>query len=144
MAKQYQVNRRVRFINRMMTRMIRWNIAPPRTYLMTVRGRTTGKPYTTPVTLVEHDDKRWLVSPYGEVNWVKNVRFTGEVSLFRGGKLESFKVHELDPEESALILKEYITLEGIVRPYFDVQTDSPLKAFKVEAAKHPVFLLEMK
>ncbi|MFN2233902.1 MAG: nitroreductase/quinone reductase family protein, partial [Anaerolineales bacterium] len=72
MAKQYQVDGRVRFVNRMMARMIRWNIAPPRTYLMTVLGRKTGKPYSTPVTLVEKDGKRWLVSPYGEVNWVKN------------------------------------------------------------------------
>lgn len=144
MAKQYQVNGRVRIINRMMTRMIRWNIAPARTYLMTVHGRKTGKPYTTPVTLVERDGKRWLVSPYGAVNWVKNVRATGEVSLFRGGKTEILKIQELLPAESAPILKEYITLEGIVRPYFEVQPDSSLDEFEAEAPNHPVFLLEEK
>ena len=144
MAKQYQVNGRVRLINRMMTRMIRWNISPARTYLMTVLGRKTGKPYTTPVTLVERDGKRWLVSPYGEVNWVKNARATGEVSLFRGGKTETLKIQELLPAESASILKEYITLEGIVRPYFEVQPDSSLEDFEAEASKHPVFLLERK
>ena len=142
MAKKYKVNRRVRIINCMMTRMIHWNIAPPRTYLMTVRGRKTGKPYTTPVTLVEQDGQRWLISPYGEVNWVKNARSAGEVSLLRGGKEETLKIKELTPAESAPILKEYITLEGIVRPYFDVQPDSPIEAFEAEGAKHPVFLLE--
>jgi deazaflavin-dependent oxidoreductase (nitroreductase family) len=144
MAKKYEVNRRVRIINRLMTRMIRWNIAPKQTYLMTVRGRITGKPYSMPVSLVERDGRRWLVSPYGEVNWVKNARAVGEVSLFRGGKAETCKIHELGPTESAPILKEYITLEGIVRPYFDAQPDSPLSNFEAEAAQHPVFLLEVK
>jgi deazaflavin-dependent oxidoreductase (nitroreductase family) len=141
MAKKYQVNARVRFVNRMMERMIRWNIAPPRTYLMTVRGRKTGNPYTLPVTLVEQDGKRWLVSPYGEVNWVKNARVAEEISLFRNGKTETLKLQELGPEESAPILKEYIELEGIVRPYFDSQPDYPLEAFAAEAERHPVFLL---
>ena len=142
MAKQYQVDSRVRIINRMMARMVRWHIAPAHTYLMTVRGRKTGKPYSTPVTLVERDSKRWLVSPYGEVNWVKNARAAGEVSLLRNGKTETLKIKELSPVESAPILKEYISAVGIVRPYFEVQLDSPLQDFEAEAPNHPVFLLE--
>ena len=142
MAKIYRVNVQIRFVNKMMTRMIRWNIAPPRTYLMTVRGRKTGKSYSLPVTLVEREGKRWLVSPYGEVNWVKNARVAGEVNLFRDGKTEILKIQELGPKESAPILKEYITLEGnIVRPYFDAQYDAPIEAFEAEASQHPVFLL---
>jgi deazaflavin-dependent oxidoreductase (nitroreductase family) len=144
MAKQYQVDGRVRFVNRMMARMIRWNIAPPRTYLMTVLGRKTGKPYSTPVTLVEKDGKRWLVSPYGEVNWVKNARAAGEISLLRNGKTDILKIKELSLVESAPILKGYITSQGIVRPYFEVQPDSPLQDFEAEALYHPVFLLEEK
>ena len=139
--KEYKVNRRVRFINRMMARMIHWNVAPPRTYLLTVRGRRSGKPYTLPVTLVEQDGKRWLVSPFGEVNWVKNARADGEVRLLRSGHTETLKIQELGPEESAPILKTYISLEGIVRPYFTAQPDSPLEVFEVEAPRHPVFLL---
>jgi deazaflavin-dependent oxidoreductase (nitroreductase family) len=144
MAKQYQVDGRVRFVNRMMARMIRWNIAPPRTYLMTVLGRKTGKPYSTPVTLVEKDGKRWLVSPYGEVNWVKNARAAGEISLLRNGKTDILKIKELSLVESAPILKGYITSQGIVRPYFEVQPDSPLQDFEAEAPYQPVFLLEEK
>lgn len=142
MAKNYQVNGRVRFVNRIMARMVRWNIAPSSTYLMTVRGRKTGKPYSTPVRLVERGGKRWLVSPYGEVNWVKNARAAGEISLTRNGKTETLKLKELSPVESAPILKEYITTVGIVRPYFEVQPGSPLQDFEAEAPDHPVFLLE--
>ena len=142
MAKTYRVTPFIRFVNRMMARMIRWNIAPPHTYLLTVRGRKTGKPYSTPVMLVEEDDQRWLVAPYGEVGWLKNARAVGEVTLFRHGKTETVRIQPVGAEASALVLKRYITLEGIVRPYFDVQPDSPIEAFVAEAPRHPVFLLE--
>ena len=144
LAKKYQVNFVVRFVNRMMARMIRGNMAPPRTYLLSVRGRKSGKFYSAPVNLIERGEQRWLVSPYGEVNWVKNARAAGEVSLFRDGVTEALQIQELGAQESAPILKEYITLVGIVRPYFDVRPDAPLEDFAAEAPRHPVFLLRKK
>ena len=141
MAKQYQVTNAVKFVNKMMRFMIRMNIAPKGYYLLTVNGRKTGNPYSMPVALIEHPDARWLVSPYGEVNWVKNARANGEVTISRGGKSETLKITTASPQEAAPILKEYITKEGIVRPYFDVQPDASLDEFIAEAPKHPVFLL---
>ena len=79
MAKKYRVNGQIKFINKMMRFMIRINIAPKGFYLLTVRGRKTGHPYSLPVALVEHPESRWLISPYGEVNWIKNARAAGEV-----------------------------------------------------------------
>jgi deazaflavin-dependent oxidoreductase (nitroreductase family) len=142
MAKRYQVNGMVRFANQIMVRLSNWGISPPGTYVLTVPGRKTGKPYSLPVRVVEKDDLRWLVAPYGEVAWVKNARVAGDVILSRGKKSDVFKIHELGPRESAPILKEYITRVGIVRPYFDCNPASPLEVFEDEAPKHPVFLLE--
>jgi deazaflavin-dependent oxidoreductase (nitroreductase family) len=142
MARKYQVNGTVRFVNRIQVRLNRWNISPPGTYVLTVQGRKSGKPYSLPVRLIEHNDKRWLVAPYGEVEWVKNARALGEVSLSRGSKTEVFRLRPLGPRESAPILKEYINREGLVRPYFDAHPDSPLETFEAEATKHPVFFLE--
>jgi deazaflavin-dependent oxidoreductase (nitroreductase family) len=141
MSKQYQVNSTVRFVNRVMIRLNRWGIAAPNSYVLTVHGRKTGKTYTAPVLLVEDNGQRWLVSPYGEVSWVRNARAAGEVTLSRQGRSETFKIRESNPQESAPILKHYITRESIVRPYFDVQPDSPLEAFIAEAPRHPVFQL---
>jgi deazaflavin-dependent oxidoreductase (nitroreductase family) len=141
MAKTYRVTPMIRFFNRLMRLMIRWNIAPPQTYLMTVRGRKTGNLYSTPVSLVREEGRRWLVSPYGEVSWVKNARAAGQVTLSRGGKAETVRIRELGPAESAPILKQYVQLEKIVQPYFDATPDSPLEAFIAEAARHPVFLI---
>ena len=141
MSKQYQVNSMVRFANRFMIRLNRWGIAATNSYVLTVHGRKTGKAYSVPVLLVEERGQRWLVSPYGEVSWVRNARAAGEVTLSRKGRSEVLKIHEASPQESASILKHYITRESIVRPYFDVQPDSPLEAFVAEAPRHPVFQL---
>jgi deazaflavin-dependent oxidoreductase (nitroreductase family) len=141
MSKQYQVNSIVRLVNRVMIRLNRWGIAAPNSYVLTVRGRKTGKADTAPVSLVEDNGQRWLVAPYGEVSWVRNVRAIGEIALTRGSQAETLKIREVDPQESAPILKKYITRESIVRPYFDVQPDSPLEAFAAEAPRHPVFQL---
>jgi deazaflavin-dependent oxidoreductase (nitroreductase family) len=142
MSKTYQVTPVVQFVNRMMRLMIRLNVAPRGYHLLTVQGRKSGKLYSTPVALVEEGNQRRLVSPYGEVAWLRNARAAGQVTLSRGGKSKTVKIIEQGPEASAPILKKYITLEGIVRPYFDARPDSPLEAFVAEAPRHPVFLLK--
>jgi deazaflavin-dependent oxidoreductase (nitroreductase family) len=110
--------------------------------LVTVRGRKTGKSYTFPVTLIERDDKRWLVSAYGEVSWVRNARAAGEVVLAHGRKREWLGTRELPPEESAPILKEYlIRFLPFVRTSFEATPQSELAAFVSEALRHPVFQL---
>lgn len=144
MARKYQVNGMVRLINGFGAMMIKRNLGPQQNFLLTVHGRKTGKLYTTPVTLVEQNGKRWLVSPYGEVHWVKNARVTGEVMLSRGGKTDTFIIQQSDAKTSALILKTYLKAVPYVRPYFDAKPDSPLETFETEATQHPVFLLEQK
>jgi hypothetical protein len=52
-------------------------LGPGRTSLLTVRGRRSGRLYATPMTLVVEDGRRWLVAPYGAVNWVRNARDAG-------------------------------------------------------------------
>ena len=142
MAKIYHVTPMLRMVNRTMRLMIRLGVAPKNTHLLTVRGRKTGRSYSTPVSLVIHGQDSWLVSPYGEVAWVRNARVAGEVILSRKGTSETVKISELGPEASAPILQEYIKNESITRPYFDVTLDSPLEAFIAEAPRHPVFRIQ--
>lgn len=141
MAKQYHVNSMVRFVNRVMMRLNKWGIAAPNSYVLTVRGCKTGKPYTAPVLLVEEKGRRWLVSPYGEMSRVRNARAAGEVMLSRKGRSETLKIRAASPQEGAPILKQYINREKIVQPYFDVTPEAPLEAFAAEALRHPVFQL---
>jgi len=128
-----------RLVNWLVRALLAVGLGPPRTYLLTVRGRKSGQPRSTPVTLVQEGDKRWLVAPYGAVGWVRNARAAGRVTLSRGSRSEVVRVAELGPEESAPVLKRYVTEVPITRPFFDVTPDSPLDAFRAEAPRHPVF-----
>lgn len=141
MSKTYKVTRRVKFINKMMKTLIRWGIAPKQMFMLVVKGRKTAKLYSTPVSIVEQDNNRWLVAPYGEVGWVRNARASQQVTLNRGRKSETLQVEEVNAQEAAPILKAYIAKEPITRPYFDADPDSPLEEFIAEASRHPVFRL---
>ena len=103
-----------------------------------MKGRTTGRRYSTPVRLVE-DTGRWLVAPYGEVGWVKNARAAGMVTLSRGRRSESLEIEQVDPAEAARVLRAYVRSVAVTRPFFDAGVDSPLEAFEAEASRHPVF-----
>jgi deazaflavin-dependent oxidoreductase (nitroreductase family) len=110
------------------------------TVLLTVRGRKSGKLYTTPITPVEHDGQCWLVAPYGAVDWVRNLRAAGEATLTRGRHSGKITVRELDAEQAAPVLKQYLSFaSAMVGPYFDVSVASSLEDFAAEAPRHPVF-----
>lgn len=141
LARTYRVTPIVRFVNRI-GRVFSWlGIVPRTSFILTVPGRRSGIPHSTPVTLVEDGPKRWLVAPYGDVAWVRNARAAGKVTLSRARRSQTVEVAELGPADSAPVLKAYLAKVGITRPYFDVRPDSPLAAFEAEARRHPVFLI---
>lgn len=143
MAKTYQVTTRQRFVNRLIQALIRLGLAPKGNYILSVPGRKSGKLYRLPVSLIEEAQQRWLVAPYGEVNWVRNARAAGwQVTLMWGGRSETVTLTQLGPEESAPVLQKYLTRIPYVQPYFDVRPGSPLEAFVAEAPRHPVFLIQ--
>src|SRR5437868_14893647 len=55
--------------------------------LLTVRGRTSGLPRTTPVALLVIGERRRVVGTFGDVHWVRNLRAAGEAT--RTGKRRS-------------------------------------------------------
>ncbi len=141
MAKAYELTPVRRLVNSLISGAIRLGIGLPGTYLLTTRGRKTGKSYTTPVALVEQGGERWLVAPYGEVNWVRNARAAGQVMLMRQGKTEVMRIEQIGAAESGPILKAYLRQQPTTRPYFAAAPAAPEAAFAAEAADHPVFRL---
>ena len=67
--------------------------------LLTVPGRTTGEPRTTPLAIIEVDGRRWVWSPWGEVHWVRNLRAAGQATIAVHGRREEIRATELDPTE---------------------------------------------
>jgi len=126
--------------NTIMSALVRAGLVP-RSYLLTTRGRKTGRPRTNPVVPVEHGGRRWLVAPYGPVSWVHNARAAGRVSLTRRRDTRDYTIREVSPEEAGPVLQRYVRLAPSARPYFQASKDSPVKDFVTEADRHPVFEL---
>jgi hypothetical protein len=80
-AKTYRLNFGRRFFNALMKAALKAGVGPSNTRLLMVQGRTSGRSYETPINLVVRAGQEYLVSPYGEVSWVKNARPAGEVTL---------------------------------------------------------------
>ena len=139
MAKTLQLNVADRIGDALFIALLRAGVKIGTIALLTVRGRKSGQPHTVPVLLVEQDGHRFLVAPYGVVQWVRNIRAAGTATLTRGRLSEAISVTELQAKESAPILKQYLLKAAAARPYFDATKDSPLEAFEREAAHHPVF-----
>ena len=130
-----------RLINMLEWTRIRLGFAPRQHFLLTVTGRRTGRPRTTPVSVVQHGSERWLVAPYGEVSWVQNARAAGRVWLQRGRRREEYQIAEVSATEAGPVLRHYVSIEPITGPFFDAPVNAPVAAFTAEAAKHPVFSL---
>ena len=141
MPKPYRLSPGRRLINLVVRPLARLGLTGPRTHLLTVPGRKTGRPWSTPISLVEWEGERFAVAPYGERNWVKNARAAGYVQLRRGRKTERLAVAELAPEQAVPVLREYYRQSRVTHSFFGVRTGSPDSAWLAEAPRHPVFRL---
>jgi deazaflavin-dependent oxidoreductase (nitroreductase family) len=129
-------------VNVIVRPLARAGLTGPRTHLLTVPGRRSGRPWSTPVSIVRRGDERWLVAPYGDRNWVLNARAAGWVELRRGGRRERLRVRELEPGEAVPVLQDYYRLGRVTRPFFDVTLESSDEDWLAEALSHPVFSLQ--
>ena len=141
MATRSRLSRGRRLLNGVVTPLVRLGLAGRNTYLLTVEGRKSGRHFSTPITLVVDGDKRWLVAPYGERNWVKNARAAGWVQLSRAGTTDRLDVTEVDAAEAGPVLRKYLRSNRVTSPFFDARADDPVEAFVAEASRHPVFRL---
>jgi len=127
-------------INRVIGLLPRLGIGPRYMVLLQVRGRTSGRVYSTPVNLVDLNGQRYLVAPRGDTQWARNAAARGEVTLVRGLRRETVKVKPLADAAKPPILKTYLDrYASAVQQYFPVAAGSPLSAFASVAANYPVF-----
>jgi deazaflavin-dependent oxidoreductase (nitroreductase family) len=141
MAARFRNTPLRRFGNAVLEPLGRLGLAGRRLHVLTVPGRRTGQPRSTPVQLVIDGDERWLVAPYGEREWVKNARAAGYVDLTRARTTTRHRIEEVGPMEAAPVLREYLRTTPIVKPFFDLPADAPVEAFAAEADRYPVFRL---
>ena len=110
-------------------------------YLMTVRGRKSGQPRTTPIAVVEQNGERYLLTPYGAVDWVRNLRAAGEATFTRGRRPEQIRAMELPQDEAGLVMKRFIETGNPIIRLFGITNDIAPEDIERLAANHPVFIL---
>ncbi len=111
-------------------------------YLLQVRGRKSGKIYSTPIDLLELGGTRYLVAPRGHTQWVRNAEAAGEVTLKKGSKREKFGLRALSDQEKPDILKAYLDqFRREVQRYFPVPAGSSVEAFRELVQSYPAFEL---
>jgi deazaflavin-dependent oxidoreductase (nitroreductase family) len=109
--------------------------------VLAVQGRTSGQWRTTPVNLLSHDGRRYLVAPRGETQWVRNLRVVGTGELRLGKRAEPFRGRELSEDEKIPVLRAYLTRwKAEVGVFFDgTGPDSTDEQLRSIAPKHPAF-----
>jgi deazaflavin-dependent oxidoreductase (nitroreductase family) len=116
-------------------------VGPGTARVLAVKGRKSGKWRTVPLNLVSHDGRRYLVSPRGETQWVRNLRAAGAGELRRGWRAESFHGRELSDDEKVAVLRTYVSKWAAeTRIFFEGtgarSSDEEIRAI---APKHPTF-----
>ena len=136
--------RRPMMLTQLMNRSMSWlaslGLTPSRMITLEVKGRRSGQPRSTVVNWVERDGRRYLVSPRGEAEWVRNVRAAGGEAVIRHRGRQQVRLEEMPAGETAAILKAYLG-ENVMstQQHFGIDPKSELAEFERIAARHPVF-----
>jgi deazaflavin-dependent oxidoreductase (nitroreductase family) len=103
---------------------------------LTVIGRRTGRLRHVPVIPVRVGRRRYLVSPFGETEWVRNLRAAGRGELHGHGSRESFVANEVPVDQRIEVINAYRRVVG----------GSVERCFRSlpDPGDHPVFIIEQR
>jgi deazaflavin-dependent oxidoreductase (nitroreductase family) len=131
-----------RVFNRVFGFLVGLGLGFSHNYLLQVRGRKSGKVYSTPIDLLELGGKRFLVAPRGRTQWVRNAEAAGEVTLKKGRTEQRFRLRAIPDADKPEIFKAYLdNFKREVQRYFPVTAGSPVEAFGPLAQSYPSFEL---
>ena len=76
--------------------------------LVTIHGRKSGLPRTTPVAIIKVSGRRWVWAPWGEVQWVRNLRAAGCATVTVRRRKEEVSATELDPTQRVWFFRDVL------------------------------------
>ena len=146
----------IRLLNPAFSRYLRVGLPGGPNLLLTVRGRSSGRSRRAPVSMMQFGDRRFVQAAFGEVNWVRNLRASGQAVVTKGGHSDYVDAVELAPETAGAIMREALApyersrlLRAVVGPttrppigvlhYFRVRVDDSLAEYVADARHHPLF-----
>jgi deazaflavin-dependent oxidoreductase (nitroreductase family) len=84
--------------------------------LLTVRGRRTGLPRTTPVAICAHGDRRGVIAVFGETEWVRNLRADEHATLRVGRRREQVRAVELTGVDAVDFFRDVLAPQARADP----------------------------
>lgn len=134
-----------RLFNKAFGALVGWGLGPRDYYLLQVKGRRTGRVYSTPVSVVEIGGAMFLVAPRGRTQWARNVEAAPDVTLARGSLRRACRVRPIPDAEKAPVLRAYLARWRFeVARFFEGVAASPSDdELRRVAGRYPVFRVEM-
>ena len=130
-------------LNRAMEFSTRLGISIRGSAVITVTGRKSGLPRSTPVNVLHLEGRRYVVAPRGETEWARNLRAAGRAQLRTGRRTEQISARELLGEEKVPVLRAYLSRWKVETGAFfgGISPDAPEQEWSEAAGRHPVFLI---
>jgi deazaflavin-dependent oxidoreductase (nitroreductase family) len=148
----------IRLLNPPFVRYLRAGLPGGPNVLLTVRGRTSGRPRSTPVVMLRLGDRRFVQAAYGEVGWVRNLRAAGQAVVTRGRHSDTLEAVVLPADVAAMLVRDALApfrrsslLRRVVGPTarppvgvlhdFGVRIDDTLDEYLAVVTRQPLFEL---
>ena len=96
-------------MNRVMMAVQRLGIPTGPAMVLTVPGRKSGRPRSTPMTPFEFQGGLYAVAGYPGADWAANARAAGTGALARGRRAREVRIVELTAEEARPVLRAFPT-----------------------------------
>ena len=97
----------LKLANKFMITMQKLGIPTGPPQVLTVPGRKTGQPRSTPMTPFTLDGNLYTVAGYPGADWVRNARAAGSGTLSHGRKSRWVNIVELAPEDARPVLRAF-------------------------------------
>ena len=94
-------------MNKVMIAVQKLGIPTGPAMVLTVPGRNSGQPRSTPMTPFEFHGSLYVVAGYPGADWAANARAAGTGTLSRGRRSRRMKIVELTPEQARPVLRAY-------------------------------------
>jgi deazaflavin-dependent oxidoreductase (nitroreductase family) len=78
--------------------------------VLTVVGRKSGQPRSTPITPFEVDGHRYVVGGFPGADWVRNAQANPDAVLVRGKVRQPVRMVELSAEQARPLLRQFPVL----------------------------------
>ncbi|MGZ6779147.1 MAG: nitroreductase family deazaflavin-dependent oxidoreductase [Mycobacterium sp.] len=94
-------------MNRFVRTLQKFGIPTGPAMILTVPGRKTGRPRSTPMTPFTYRGDLYTVAGYPGADWAANARAAGAGTLTRGRRSREIRIVELNADESRPILRAF-------------------------------------